>query len=98
MKPPKEWPISARPGDLGNTEALLALVRTSATRRRRTAPACAPPRLVDGITDRGPRCGVPLGLETPGLMPGLAGIGYALLRLTNVGPVPSILLLEPPVR
>jgi lantibiotic modifying enzyme len=31
-------------------------------------------------------------------MPGLAGIGYALLRLSNLGPVPSILLLEPPVR
>ena len=28
-------------------------------------------------------CGVPSGVETPGLMTGLAGIGYGLLRLAN---------------
>jgi type 2 lantibiotic biosynthesis protein LanM len=41
--------------------------------------------------------GVPLGIETPGLMVGIAGIGYALLRLANPTKVPSILLLEPPL-
>lgn len=41
-------------------------------------------------------CGVPAGIETPGLMTGLAGIGYALLRLGASKRVPSVLLLEPP--
>jgi len=31
-----------------------------------------------------------------GLMTGLAGIGYGLLRLANPDRVPSVLVLEPP--
>ena len=46
------------------------------------------------LQQTGPQCGVPLTVETPGLMNGLAGIGYGLLRL--VTPLPSILLLQPP--
>lgn len=41
-------------------------------------------------------CGVPGGFETPGLMDGLAGIGFGLLRLADPERVPSVLLLEPP--
>ncbi|NJL57749.1 hypothetical protein HC928_23425 [bacterium] len=41
-------------------------------------------------------CGTPTGVETPGLMMGLAGIGYQLLRLANPQSVPSILTLEVP--
>ena len=40
--------------------------------------------------------GVPGGVETPGLMVGLAGIGYELLRLADPARLPSVLLLEPP--
>lgn len=43
-------------------------------------------------------CGIPGGFETPGLMDGLAGIGYGLLRLAVPERVPSVLLLEPPGR
>jgi lantibiotic modifying enzyme len=39
-------------------------------------------------------CGVPAGGETPGLMVGLAGIGYFYLRLYDPS-VPSVLLIEP---
>ena len=39
---------------------------------------------------------VPLGVETPGLMAGLAGIGYGLLRLAAPERVPSVLALELP--
>jgi lantibiotic modifying enzyme len=39
---------------------------------------------------------VPLGVETPGLMTGLAGIGYQLLRLAAPDIIPSVLVLEPP--
>lgn len=40
--------------------------------------------------------GCPLGIEIPGLMMGVAGIGYGLLRLSEPERVPSVLLLEPP--
>jgi type 2 lantibiotic biosynthesis protein LanM len=45
---------------------------------------------------RGWLCGTPLGVESPGLMSGLAGIGYGLLRLAAPDEVPSILSLETP--
>jgi lantibiotic biosynthesis protein len=39
-------------------------------------------------------CGVHSG-ETPGLMLGLAGIGYFYLRLTNASKIPSVAILTP---
>jgi len=39
-------------------------------------------------------CGVPGGEETPGLMSGLAGIGYFYLRLHDVSQNPSLLLVS----
>jgi type 2 lantibiotic biosynthesis protein LanM len=42
------------------------------------------------------QCGTRTGLETPGLMLGIAGIGFGLLRLAFPGRVPSVLALEPP--
>jgi lantibiotic modifying enzyme len=41
-------------------------------------------------------CGIPGHIETPGLMDGLSGIGYGLLRLLAPDEVPSVLLLDPP--
>ncbi len=49
-----------------------------------------------GIRARGWLCGVPEGLETPGLMTGLAGIGYGLLRLADPARVPCVLTMEGP--
>ena len=40
--------------------------------------------------------GIPGGVETPGLMMGLAGIGYGLLRLGATDRVPALLSREPP--
>jgi lantibiotic modifying enzyme len=40
-------------------------------------------------------CGAPGGDETPGLMPGLAGIGYFYLRLHDATQNPSLLLVSP---
>ena len=40
------------------------------------------------------RCGTPDGLVTPGLLVGLAGIGYGLLRLAMPDQLPDVLLLE----
>jgi lantibiotic modifying enzyme len=40
-------------------------------------------------------CGDPTGWESPGLMLGLAGIGYVYLRLATGRTVPSLLLPTP---
>ncbi|MCA9996460.1 MAG: type 2 lantipeptide synthetase LanM family protein, partial [Anaerolineales bacterium] len=42
-------------------------------------------------------CGTPMRIESPGLMTGLSGIGYELLRLAKPDLVPSLLTLAPPV-
>lgn len=52
--------------------------------------------VLESIRRQGWICGVPEGVETPGLMVGLAGIGYGLLRLAARDRVPSVLTLEPP--
>ena len=50
--------------------------------------------ILESINQHGWLCGVPLGVETPGLMTGLAGIGYELMRLAAPEIVPSVLVLE----
>jgi type 2 lantibiotic biosynthesis protein LanM len=77
-------------GDLGNLE-LLALTGEWTQAHNQLSAA-----ILDSIRQQGARCGVPFGLETPGLMNGLAGIGYGLLRLAAPDSVPSVLLLQPP--
>ncbi|MBC8072752.1 MAG: hypothetical protein IAG13_30810, partial [Deltaproteobacteria bacterium] len=43
-----------------------------------------------------PRCATKLGIRTPGLMSGLAGIALQLVRLADPDAVPSVLSLDPP--
>ena len=52
--------------------------------------------VLDSINKHGWLCGIPMGVETPGLMTGLAGIGYGLLRLAEPERVPPVLTLGPP--
>jgi type 2 lantibiotic biosynthesis protein LanM len=54
-----------------------------------TRPALA------GVLEQPVRCGTPDGVPTPGLLPGLAGTGYGLLRLASSHGIPSILHLSP---
>jgi lantibiotic modifying enzyme len=82
-------------GDLGNLELLLHAADTIDPRWREAVDQMAGV-VVEGIAREGWRCGVPLGVETPGLMTGIAGIGYGLLRLAEPGRVPSVLTLAPP--
>ena len=82
-------------GELGVTEALTVLTgrvegQTVLMARRRRAGL-----ILDAIGRYGPRCGTPGGVPTPGLLTGLAGIGYGLLRLGFAERTPSVLLLEP---
>jgi len=83
-------------GDLGNLDLLLQaglLLDESGlvAEGRRIGGA-----VLESIRRDGWLCGVPLGVETPGLMNGLAGIGYGLLRLAAPEALPSILMLELP--
>src|SRR6476469_1437807 len=81
-------------GELGIAEALTVAGsggdESAAAARRRGAGL-----VLDALTRHGARCGTPGGVTTPGLLTGLAGIGYGLLRLGFADRVPSVLLLEP---
>ena len=83
-------------GDLGNLDFLLQAAEATGSHELA--------RKVDALTDQilasmkkyGWLCGVPLGVESPALMNGLAGICYGLLRLADPAKVPSVLTLSPP--
>ncbi|MFI2435684.1 type 2 lanthipeptide synthetase LanM family protein [Streptomyces sp. NPDC018957] len=83
-------------GALGNLELLLAAARMLDRPEDHDALERATASVVASIETNGFLTGVPLGVETPGLMTGLAGIGYQLLRLAEPDKVPSVLLLAPP--
>jgi type 2 lantibiotic biosynthesis protein LanM len=85
-------------GDMGNLDTLITATQLLPQAQeyeehvRRMAPI-----LLDNIEEQGWVTGSPQGVETPGLMVGIAGIGYALLRLAAPEQVPSVLLLDPPL-
>jgi lantibiotic modifying enzyme len=83
-------------GDLGSLEFILQVKARSGAKDYKQLLEQKTAVTWQSIKSSGPLCGVPFGLETPGLINGLAGIGYGLLRLAHPNIVPSILLLEPP--
>ena len=83
-------------GDLGNLELLLRAGERGFGGPWEETLASEASRLVERLVRGDWRCGIPGGVETPGLMMGLAGIGYGLLRLGATDRVPSLLSLEPP--
>ncbi|MDI5981901.1 lanthionine synthetase LanC family protein, partial [Amycolatopsis magusensis] len=81
-------------GELGVLDVLVELAaagheRAAATLTRDSA------HVLGAIERYGPRCGTPDAVPTPGLLTGIAGIGYGLLRLGFTTEVPSVLLLRP---
>jgi lantibiotic modifying enzyme len=83
-------------GDLGKLETLLQAGERLGDPRWRAAADRMSAATLDSIRKNGWICGVPSGVETPGLMTGLAGIGFGLLRLAEPRRTPSVLALEPP--
>jgi type 2 lantibiotic biosynthesis protein LanM len=84
-------------GDLGNAELLLLTAQELHEEIwRHHALRCAQAVLDTEATEGRWRCGEPGLGETPGLMLGLAGIGYALLRIADPVGVPSVLALQGP--
>ncbi|MEU8263731.1 type 2 lanthipeptide synthetase LanM family protein [Micromonospora sp. NPDC048999] len=84
-------------GELGIAEVLIVAgaARGRAARQVRRHRAG---QILAAINQHAPYCGTPGGIATPGLLNGLAGIGYGLLRLGFAERVPSVLLLQPTPR
>lgn len=82
-------------GDLGCLELLLqsrghaSFPTAGADQARQLADMLA------GATSTGWRSGLPGGRETPGLVDGLAGIGYQLLRMAAPDRIPPAVLAQP---
>jgi type 2 lantibiotic biosynthesis protein LanM len=83
-------------GMLGNLEFLLQASQTPNYSTWHSPVTRLAASILESIRQQGWRCGVPLGVETLGLMTGLAGIGYGLLRLAAPEKIPSLLVLAPP--
>jgi type 2 lantibiotic biosynthesis protein LanM len=81
-------------GELGVIEALTILAGRGNELAATVLPHSAS-RMLGALDTYGPRCGTPDGVLSPGLLTGLSGIGYGLLRLGFPETVPSLLLLEP---
>jgi type 2 lantibiotic biosynthesis protein LanM len=84
-------------GDLGNLELLLEAAQASPDSPWRAEVDRLTGGILDSIERDGWLCSNPMNLESPGLMTGLAGVGYQLLRLAEPRSVPSVLTLAPPV-
>lgn len=83
-------------GDLGNLEMLLRASRTLGDAQADSQVRRMVSIVLESIKSQGWLCGIPLGVESPGLMSGLAGIGLGLLRIAKPDDVPSPLVLDPP--
>jgi lantibiotic modifying enzyme len=85
-------------GDMGNLELLLqaSLVLGDGKWQSEAERLCG--AVLSSIDRYGWYCGGPGGVELPGLMLGIAGIGYQLLRFAAPDQVPSVLTLAAPVQ
>jgi type 2 lantibiotic biosynthesis protein LanM len=81
-------------GDLGTLDFMIQARAVIPGLEARVDAAAA--HVLDDILRNGPRCGTPEHVPSPGMMNGLAGIGYGLLRLADPDRVPSLLTLDPP--
>ena len=82
-------------GDIGNVELLLHAAGVLGRPELREQAGLQVAAAVAGARQQGWVCGTPLGVETPGLMVGLAGTGYGLLRMADPDRVPAVLALAP---
>ncbi|MBI4852295.1 MAG: type 2 lantipeptide synthetase LanM [Acidobacteria bacterium] len=83
-------------GDLGNLDFLLQVIEKQPNYKIHNQVQNIASVIFNNIDKQGWLCGTPLSAESPGLMVGIAGIGYQLLRLASSSVVPSILCLAPP--
>ena len=84
-------------GALGNLETLLLASEAFADSQLALTVNRLASAVVESFGVHGWVCGNPMNVESPGLMTGVAGIGYQLLRLAEPRAVPSVLALEAPI-
>ncbi len=84
-------------GDMGNLELLVLANEFEHNLELETKTYHIASMVHESIKKRGWICGNPMGMETPGLMVGVSGIGYGMLRLAAPGRVPSVISLSPPI-
>jgi type 2 lantibiotic biosynthesis protein LanM len=70
-------------GMLGNYALLHDVARTNVSAVTRHESDDIAMRVLDSIDRMGVQCGIPRGIETPGLMTGLAGVGLGLLKMSG---------------
>ena len=85
-------------GDLGNLDLFLKASKVLPEDHWKQELRNKTQEVLQSGKELGWLCGTPSFVETPGLMMGLSGIGYQLLRLALSDQVPSVLLLEPPIQ
>lgn len=90
-----EGDLTLDSGGLGIMDALLAAECVVPSAHVRACIVARRGVMLDEMRRSGWRSAAPLGLETPGLMNGLAGVGFGLLRLADPAGVPSVLTLGP---
>lgn len=83
-------------GDLGNLEVVTLAAERLGRGDWAEAAGHITGGILEGIRERGWLFGIPGQTEPPGMMLGLAGIGYGLLRRAAPERVPSVLILEGP--
>ena len=83
-------------GDLGNLEVVTLAAELMGRPDWGERAGRIAGGILAGIRERGWLFGIPGRTEPPGLMTGLAGIGYGLLRLAAPERVPSVVILEGP--
>lgn len=83
-------------GDLGNADILLIASRVLKESKWREQARNVGNFVLRDIRESGWKTGIPGYMETCGLMVGLSGIGYGLLRMLEPEGVSSVLYLETP--
>ncbi|MGV9290934.1 type 2 lanthipeptide synthetase LanM family protein [Streptomyces sp. NPDC003719] len=89
--------LSLGQGTLGALEALSVLAGRGDTVAAGALSRCSG-QVLALVEARSHRCATPDHVPSPGLLTGLSGIGYGLLRLAHPETVPSLLLLDEPGR
>jgi type 2 lantibiotic biosynthesis protein LanM len=81
-------------GDLGIWE-VIGLALAAGVQPRGVEPDAVAARVISGLGEHGPVTGLARDTLHPGLLPGIGGMAYQLLRMHPDSPLPSVLLPDP---
>ncbi len=88
------WNHTLCHGDLGVWEVMHAAI-LAGVGPPGLEPSAVAARVIGGLGEHGPVSGLARDALTPGLLPGLGGMAYQLLRMDSACPLPSVLLPDP---